>query len=74
MNKHHGALYTIKYMKASHVALQRFISGSPVQSLSEIEPNYRFPTMIDGLPSIMSPFDRDSITRRINNSPDIVRY
>jgi hypothetical protein len=68
LNREHGTLYVIKYMKASHVAIQRFLSGSPVTALQQIEAGYPFPRIIKGLPSIIPKEHRD------NFSPDIARF
>jgi len=61
MNKCHGTSYTIKWMKASSVALQRFLAGSPYKSLRDAEPSMPLPRLHNGIPSIIQSQDRRSI-------------
>jgi hypothetical protein len=53
LNKHNGSLYVVKYLKASLLAIQRAIAGSPVHSLREIEPDLPLPRLTKGIPSII---------------------
>lgn len=61
MNRHHGAAYTIKWLKASHVALQKFLGGDRITSLRCIEPNIPLPRLINGCPAIINRQDRKLI-------------
>jgi hypothetical protein len=52
LNKRHGATFTAKYLKASLLAIQRAVAGSPVKSLREIEPDLPLPRLAKcGLPA-----------------------
>jgi len=61
MNRHHGSVYTIKWLKASHVALQKFLGGDKITSLRSIEPNVPLPRLINGCPAIINRADRKLI-------------
>lgn len=61
MHKHHGTAYTVKWMKASHVALQKFLGGDKISSLRSIEPNVPLPRLINGCPAIITKADRKLI-------------
>lgn len=51
LNKKHGSLFTVKYLKASLLAIQRAIAGNRVKSLREIEPDLNLPRLsTSGLP------------------------
>lgn len=51
LNKKHGSLFVVKYLKASLLAIQRAIAGSPMKSLREIEPDLPLPRLTkSGLP------------------------
>lgn len=45
MSRCHGPGYTIKYLKACHVALQRLAGGLPLKSLRSIEPDLPLPRL-----------------------------
>jgi len=64
MHKHHGSDFTIKWLKACFVSLQRYCGDNRVQSLREIQDNLPFPRMINGLPAIIFKGDR----RKIQNA------
>jgi hypothetical protein len=71
MTKKHGELYTIKYLKASQLSIQKKLAGQPFKSLKEIEPGYNFPRLSkSGLPSHIKVRDRAAI---INNSFSVIR-
>jgi hypothetical protein len=71
MNKNHGDVYTVKYLKACQLAIQKKLAGQPFKSLREIEPDYNFPRLSkSGLPSVIKTTDRASI---VNNSYTIIR-
>lgn len=61
VHNHHGPTYTVKYLKACHMAVQRKLSSQPFKSLREIEPNYPFPQLINGLPKFIGTKDRSAI-------------
>lgn len=63
--KTNGTLWVIKYLKASQLALSRAIAGSPMKSLSEVEPDYIFPRLTkSGLPKFIPSRDRRAIAGR----------
>jgi len=71
MTKNHGEMYTVKYLKASQLCIQKKIAGQPFKSMREVEPDYNFPRLSkSGLPSIIRLQDRSSIC---NNSLRIIR-
>jgi len=71
MNKHHGEVYTVKYLKACQLSIQKKIAGQPFKSLREVEPDYNFPRLSkSGLPSVIKVTDRSSIC---NDSFRIIR-
>jgi hypothetical protein len=62
MTKHHGAGTTVKYLKASLLALQKAISKDRIQSLRDIEPDLPLPRLTTSrLPRIIPLADRRSI-------------
>nr|UJT32089.1 RNA-dependent RNA polymerase [Botrytis cinerea mitovirus 10] len=61
MSVHHGDAYTIKWLKCSSVALQKYIAGDPISSLRSLEPKIPLPRLINGCPSIISKTDRKLI-------------
>nr|UTQ48828.1 RNA-dependent RNA polymerase [Monilinia fructicola mitovirus 11] len=72
MNKHHGEVYTVKYLKAAQLCIQKKLAGQPFSSMREIEPDYNFPRLSkSGLPSIIKTIDRSSIC---NNSYKVIRF
>lgn len=71
MNSNHGSLYTVKYLRACHVAIQKHISDNKVKSLQTIEPGYPFPRLINGLPPIILSMDRAEIR---NKNPKVIRW
>lgn len=63
MEKNHGATFTVKWLKACHVATMRSVARDPVRSLREIEPGLPLPRVTrSGLPIIIGPSDRSKIT------------
>jgi hypothetical protein len=71
MRKNHGEVYTVKYLKACQLAIQKKLAGQPLSSLREVEPDYNFPRLsTSGLPSIIKLTDRSSIC---NDSYRIIR-
>lgn len=71
MTKNHGDMYTVKYLKASQLCIQKKLAGQPFKSMREVEPDYNFPRLSkSGLPVIIKLQDRSAIC---NNSPRITR-
>jgi len=72
LRKHHGDMYVIKFLKASQLAIQKKIAGSPFSSLREIEPDLPLPRLTtSGLPLIIKLGDRSAIVR---GSLTVIRY
>lgn len=72
MTRHHGEMFTVKYLKACQLAVQRYIAGNPVKSLREIEPDFPFPRLSHGgLPVIIGTRHRNSISR---GSISVIRF
>lgn len=69
--KYHGARFVVLLLKANSVALQRYIAGTPYNSLREIEPGLPLPRLYNGLPSIIPKVDRCSIR---DGHIGIIRY
>jgi len=62
LNKNHGSLFVVKYLKAAQLSLQRKLAGSPFSSLREIEPDLNLPRLSkSGLPAFIGSRDRASI-------------
>lgn len=71
MTKNHGEVYTVKYLKASQLCIQKKLAGQPFSSLREIEPDYNFPRLSkSGLPVVIKLQDRAAIC---NDSLRIIR-
>jgi len=72
INKNHGPLFVIKYLKAAQLAIQKKISGSPFSSLRDIEPDLPLPRLSkSGLPEFIKLEDRAAIVR---GSLTVIRY
>lgn len=68
----HGELYTVKYLKACQLSIQKKIAGQPFSSLREIEPDLPLPRLTkSGLPQIIKLSDRASIVR---GSMSVIRF
>nr|UPW42164.1 MAG: putative RNA dependent RNA polymerase [Hainan mito-like virus 16] len=61
LNKHHGPTYTVKWMKACSVCLQKYLGGERLKSLRHIEKNLPLPALINGLPVYINKQDRQFI-------------
>jgi len=62
LNKHHGTLFVVKYLKAAQLSIQRKLAGQPFSSLREIEPDLNLPRLSkSGLPAIIGSRDRKAI-------------
>jgi hypothetical protein len=71
MNKRHGGEFLVKYLKASHLAVSKYLAGEPFHSLREIEPDLPLPRLSSsGLPCIIGTRDRKSLELK---SPKIIR-
>jgi hypothetical protein len=63
MSKRHGVPYTVKYLKACQLAVQKRIAGQPLSSLRELEPDLPLPRLTkSGLPRIIQLRDRRAIS------------
>jgi len=71
MNKNHGPTLTVKYLKASQLALQKYVAGTPFNSLREIEPDLPLRRLSSGLPRVIPLYDRIAIR---NGSASVIRY
>lgn len=70
--KQHGSMYVVKYLKAAQLAIQKYIAGTPLKSLKEVEPDYNLPRLsTSGLPSVIARQDRIAIG---NGSLRIIRF
>jgi hypothetical protein len=56
--KNNGSGFTIKWMKASSVALQRYLGDDKMVSLRELDPDLPLPRLNNGLPRHISVSDR----------------
>lgn len=61
--RHHGLGVAIKWLKACHVALMRFVGGAPLVSLRRIEKTLPLYRLAHGLPTCIGPCDRAAIRR-----------
>jgi len=72
LNKKQGTTFTVKYLKASLLAIQRAIAGSPVKSLREIEPDLPLPRLsTSGLPVWIGTRDRRAI---LSGSTSVIQF
>jgi hypothetical protein len=72
INKHHGPLFVVKYLKALSVALQRYIGGRPLKSLREVEPDLPLPRLATcGLPHFLPSRERNELKKL---TPSVVRW
>lgn len=58
MSRNHGANFTVKWLKACTVCLQKWLGDDYVSSLRVIEPNLPLPRTINGCPAIINKQDR----------------
>jgi hypothetical protein len=72
MYRHHGATYTIKYLKASSLAISKAIGKCKLESLRELEPDLALPRLTSsGLPKFIPSRDRRLI---IGGSVPVIRF
>ena len=69
MDKHHGPIFTCKWLKANSVVLQKYSGGERINSLRYIEPNLPLPRLINGLPCIINKGDRQLIRKNKGDAP-----
>jgi hypothetical protein len=59
MTRKHGAMYTVKYLKACRLAIAKAVAGTPLGSLNQLEPTLPLPRLSrDGLPKFIPIRDR----------------
>jgi hypothetical protein len=63
MKKNHGSPFTIKWLKACSVSLQKWLGGDKLKSLREIEVNLPLPRLVNGCPAIINRMDRFSMKK-----------
>jgi len=71
MKANHGTDFTIKWLKACYVSLQKAQAGDNLSSLRALEPGLPLPRLINGLPAFIKSQDRTEIKR--GNVP-IIRF
>jgi hypothetical protein len=71
MKKCHGSLHVVQYLKGCHLAIQKFIAGSPVSSLKELLGPGVYPRLCNGLPKFIPLGDRSLIR---NQNTSVIRY
>lgn len=71
MKKCHGSKHVVQYLKGSHLAIQKFAAGEPVNSLKELVGPGVYPRLANGLPKFIPLADRSMMR---NNIPSIYRY
>lgn len=72
LRKNHGDMYVIKFLKASQLAVQKKLAGSPFESLRELEPDLPLPRLSrSGLPYLIKLSDRSAIVR---GSVKVIRF
>lgn len=71
MKRNHGNEHVVKYLKACHLAIQRYIAGKPVNSLKEIAGPGVYPSLRSGLPKFILKGDRALIR---NQHTAVIRF
>lgn len=61
LKKNHGDDFTIKWLKACYVAIQKAQAGDNLASLRALEPGLPLPRLINGIPAFIGPKDRHYI-------------
>lgn len=61
LKKNHGSNFTIKWLKACYVALQKALGDDVLQSLRDLEPGLPLPRLINGIPAVIKSRDRQLI-------------
>lgn len=71
MVKHHGDVYTVNYLKACQLAVQKAVARDKVSSLRDLNPMLALPRLAScGLPGIIPKEDRRSI---LGGAPAVIR-
>jgi hypothetical protein len=71
--RNHGSQYTVVYLKACQLAIQKAIAGTKVTSLRDIAPDHFFKSLSTcGLPMIIPLRDRKLMLN--NGSPSVIRW
>jgi hypothetical protein len=71
MKKHHGATYTVKYLKACQLAVQKRIADDRISSLRDLEPTLPLARLTSSrLPTVIPLRDRRAIC---NGSSSVIR-
>nr|UPW42121.1 MAG: putative RNA dependent RNA polymerase [Yunnan mito-like virus 30] len=71
LQRRHGSVYVVKYLKACSLALSKALAGQPFSSLREIEPDLPLPRLTrSGIPVIIRTRDRRSL---LSNNHKILR-
>nr|UPW42220.1 MAG: putative RNA dependent RNA polymerase [Inner Mongolia grassland mitovirus 8] len=63
LHKNHGTDFTIKWLKACYVALQKALGEDKLKSLRDLEPGLPLPRLINGFPAVIGSKDRDLIRK-----------
>jgi hypothetical protein len=71
MKQCHGSKHVVNYLKGSHLAIQKFIAGTPVSSLKEILGPGVYPRLASGLPKFINLSDRKLIR---SNNTSVIRF
>jgi len=66
-----GANFTIKWLKACYVALQKAQAGDYLPSLRTLEPGLPLPRLVNGVPAFIGPKDRALIRQ---GHPSVIRF
>lgn len=61
LKKDHGADFTVKWLKACYVAIQKAQAGDNLTSLRALEPGLPLPRLVNGIPAFIGPKDRHYI-------------
>lgn len=61
IKKNHGDDFTIKWLKACYVSLQKSLGNDHLASLRDLEPNLPLPRLINGIPACIKSRDRQLI-------------
>lgn len=72
MRKHHGELFTVSYLKASQLAVQKQIGKDRIKSLRDLVPDLPLPRLTSSaLPRFIPLKDRRAIC---SGSPSVIRW
>lgn len=72
MTKHHGAVYTVNYLKACQLAVQKYVAEDKIRSLRELNSSLPLPRLTtSGLPRFIPKYDRSLIKA---GSPSVIRW